>query len=42
MEEIILGKVDLKAIGQKAKEYVEANLSLFSYIEKLEDIYSAL
>lgn len=42
MKGIIEGKFDLKSIGQSAKDYVEANLSLSNYINKLENLYATL
>jgi glycosyltransferase involved in cell wall biosynthesis len=40
--DIIEGRIDLKTIGQNAKSYVDANLSLSSYIKRLEHLYSTL
>lgn len=42
IRDIIEGRTDLQAIGQNAKNYVEANLSLSSYINRLEQLYSTL
>lgn len=42
MEEIILGKVDIDFIGKNARQYVIENLSLPTYIAKLEELYSGL
>jgi hypothetical protein len=42
MKDVIEGRCGLKAIGQNAKQYVEAHLSLSSYINRLEDLYAAL
>lgn len=42
MEDIILGKTDMKRLGENAKQFVENNLSLPSYINKLETLYTHL
>jgi glycosyltransferase involved in cell wall biosynthesis len=42
MKAIIGRKFDLKSIGQNAKDYVEANLSLSNYVNKLENLYATL
>lgn len=42
IQDVIDGKIDAKAIGNNAKYYVEANLSMSSYISKLETLYSTL
>lgn len=42
IRDVIDGKIDVEAIGNNAKKYVEANLSLSGYINKLETLYSTL
>jgi glycosyltransferase involved in cell wall biosynthesis len=42
MEDIILGKTDMKRLGDNAKLFVENNLSLPTYINKLENLYTCL
>jgi glycosyltransferase involved in cell wall biosynthesis len=42
MEEIILGKINLKFLGDNASQYVKENLSIPKYISKLEELYSGL
>lgn len=42
MEEIILGKANIKSIGENAKQYVMKNLSLTEYISKLEHLYTSI
>ena len=42
MEDIILGKTDMKRLGDNAKQFVENNLSLPTYINKLENLYTCL
>jgi len=42
MEEIILKKVDLTFIGKNARKYVEENLSLPTYIAKLDQLYECI
>ncbi|MEO5998472.1 MAG: glycosyltransferase family 4 protein [Chitinophagaceae bacterium] len=39
MEEIILGKYNLKFIGNNARQYVKDNLSIPTYIGKLDELY---
>ena len=40
--DVIDGKIDVEFIGNNAKKYVEANLSLSGYIKRLETLYSTL
>jgi glycosyltransferase involved in cell wall biosynthesis len=40
--EIIEKKIDPKAIGRNAKEYVRKNLALSAYVSRLEQLYSTL
>lgn len=42
MEDIIEGRYNLNSMGQKAKEYVQANLSVSNYISKLDHLYATL
>ena len=42
MKDIIDGRVDVKAIGQNAKAYVNDHLTLAGYITKLEQLYATL
>ena len=42
IEEIILGKVNVKSMGENAKQYVLKNLSLTQYIDKLEHLYASV
>jgi glycosyltransferase involved in cell wall biosynthesis len=42
MEDIILNKIDYKSIGENGKAYVNKNLSLPSYIFRLENLYADL
>lgn len=42
IRDVIDGKIDVETIGNNAKKYVEANLSLSGYIKKLETLYATL
>jgi len=42
IRDVIDGKINVNAIGNNAEKYVEANLSLSGYINKLETLYSTL
>lgn len=42
MEDIILGRTNMKLLGDNAKEFVQNHLSLPGYINKLENLYTYL
>jgi glycosyltransferase involved in cell wall biosynthesis len=42
IKDLIDGRIDLKVISDNAKAYVDANLSLSGYINRLEQLYSTL
>jgi len=42
MKDVIEGRIDVKAIGENAKKYVNDNLTLAGYITRLEQLYATL